>query len=101
MPRGLYGPVEEERQSIVRKAYLYLIIFGTVMTVVTVVTIVLSDAISRLMDVPSGGGDIRQALAIVAVAGLIWAYHAFVLRRDVEVAEGKSREPIFDVFTCT
>ena len=77
-----YGPVERERESLVRKSYLYLVIFGTVMAVVTTATIVLSDLLKRLMDVPAGGGDLREAISIIIVAGVIWAYHAFVLRGD-------------------
>jgi hypothetical protein len=87
-----YGPVEQERESLVRKAFLYLAIFATVITVVTTATIVLSDLLKRLMDVPAGGGDIREAISIITVSGIIWAYHAFVLRGDAAAAAGKEQQ---------
>jgi hypothetical protein len=80
---------EEEQASVVRKLYLYLVVFIAVLAVVTTATFVLADGLRRLMGVSSqgGGGDIRKALAIVISMALVWAYHTYVLRRDAEQAE--------------
>jgi hypothetical protein len=80
---------EAERASVVRKLYLYVTVFIAVMAVVTATTFVLAGGLSRLLAVTSGGdgGDIREALAIIIPMGLLWVYHAYVLRRDAERAE--------------
>jgi hypothetical protein len=77
---------EEERTSVLRKLYLYLAVFVSVLATVTTLTIVLADGLGRLLGVSrSSSGDIREALSILLGAGLAWAYHAYVLRRDVAV----------------
>jgi len=76
-------PDEDERDSVVRKVYLYLAVFLSVLATCTTLTIVLSDGLGRMLGVSgSGGGDIREALSILLGAGLVWAYHAYVLRQD-------------------
>jgi hypothetical protein len=80
-------PDEEERASVVRKAYLYLAVFLSVLATVTTLTIVLADGLGRVLSVSrSSSGDIREALSILLGAGLVWAYHAYVLRRDAALA---------------
>ena len=81
------GPDEEERASVLRKVYLYLAVFLGVMATVTTLTIVLADGLGRILGVSRpGNGDIREALSILLGAGLVWAYHAYVLRRDAALA---------------
>jgi hypothetical protein len=81
------APDEEERASVLRKVYLTLAIFLSVLATVTTLTIVLADGLDRLLGVSQpGGGDIREALSILLGAGLVWAYHASVLRRDMVLA---------------
>jgi hypothetical protein len=81
------GPDEEERASVLRKVYLYLAIFLGVLATVTTLTIVLADGLGRVLGVSRpGSGDIREALSILLGAGLVWAYHAYVLRRDAALA---------------
>jgi hypothetical protein len=83
------APDEEERASVLRKVYLYLAVFLSVLATVTTLTILLADGLGRLLAVAksgSGGGDIREALAILLGGGLVWAYHAYVLRRDADLA---------------
>jgi hypothetical protein len=80
------APDEEERASVLRKVYLYLAVFLSVLATVTTLTILLADGLSRVLGVAgsrSSSGDIREALSILLGAGLVWAYHAYVLRRDV------------------
>ncbi len=81
------APDQEERASAVRKGYLYLAVFLGVMAVVTTLTIVLADGLGRLLCASGPGtGDIREALSVLLGAGLVWAYHAAVLRRDAALA---------------
>ncbi len=81
------APDEEERASVLRKVYLYLAVFLSVLATVTTLTIVLADGLGRVLGVSRPvGGDIREALSILLGAGLVWAYHAYVLRRDVALA---------------
>jgi len=63
------SPDELERESVVRKAYLYLLVFISVMGVVSTATVVLGDIISRLLDLPSSGGDLRLPSVLVLTFG--------------------------------
>ena len=70
-----------ERESVLRKLYLYTAVFlGTVATVASA-TIILAGLLSRLLRA-SLGGDVRGSLSVLVVAGLVWGYHAFVLGHD-------------------
>jgi hypothetical protein len=81
------GHDEEERSSALRKVYLYLAVFLSVLTTVTTLAIVLADLLERLFGVSrTGSGDIREALSILLGAGLVWAYHTYILRRDAALA---------------
>ena len=86
------APDEEERGSVLRKVYLYLAVFLSVLATVTTLTLLLTSGLGRVLPVSgvpgsqSSGGDIRQALAVLLGAGLVWAYHASVLRRDAALA---------------
>jgi len=78
---------EDERGSVLRKLYLYLAIFLSVLATVTTLTLVLADILERVFGISrASSGDIREALAILLGAGLVWAYHAYILRRDVALA---------------
>jgi hypothetical protein len=93
--RQFAAPDEEERSSVLRKVYLYLAVLLGVLATVTTLTVVLSDGLGRVLGVSgSGGGDIREALSILLSAGLVWAYHAYVLRRDAAVA-GEAAAPVW------
>ena len=81
------GEREEERASALRKFYLYGAIFIGTMQVVVMSTAILSDIIGNLIGVPPSGGDIRVPLSIILGGGILWVYHAFVLRDDANVEE--------------
>jgi hypothetical protein len=88
------APDDEERASAVRKLYLYLAVFAGVLATATTLTLVLADLLERVLAGPRPGGlgssgDIREALSVLLGAGVVWAYHAAVLRRDAALA----REP--------
>ena len=94
--RYFYSPDERETESIVRKVYLYLVVFTAVITVVTTAALVLADIMGRLLNVPQTGdsGDIRLPLSIVISVGVVWAYHAYVLRGDVAVAAAVGQQAL-------
>lgn len=85
----------DEQESVLRKFYLYAVIFVAVFTAVTSTAFILSGLFKELMDVSSGSvssGDIRIPLSIMVVAGVVWAYHAAVLREDEGVYESTDRQ---------
>jgi len=80
-------PSEEERESALRKLYLYGAVFIGALSAVANATAILADIFRRILGLPPEG-DIRIPLPIIIVMGVLWAYHAFVLRDDAE----KTRE---------
>jgi hypothetical protein len=81
-----YRPDEVEQSSIVRKVYLYLAVFLSIIAVVTTLAIVFSDWLGALLGLPPGDGDFRLAISVVVVVGAAWAYHANVLKGDADLA---------------
>lgn len=77
-------PDQEERTSILRKLYLYVVVFISVIATLTAATHVVAGTLRRVLAIssPGSGSDIREALAIIVGAAVAWAYHAYVLRRD-------------------
>lgn len=89
------GPDEEERASVLRKFYLYLVVFLSAMATVTSITFILEGFFRRLLQVRSfeaGEDDIRIPISIIIAAGLVWAYHAYVIRDDAVVAKDLPRQ---------
>ncbi|MFC1879231.1 DUF5671 domain-containing protein [Chloroflexota bacterium] len=87
MQRRFQEDTGGERASVVRKIYLYLIAFAAILMVVTTAALVLADILSSLMGVPPSGEGIQLPLAIVLGVGVVWAYHAYVLREDAALGE--------------
>jgi hypothetical protein len=84
------GPVWE-RRSALRKLYLYAAIFvGTVATVASA-SAIFAGILSRLFNA-SLGGDVRETLSVLLVAGLVWAYHAVVLQSDARQSEERPQQ---------
>ena len=77
------GPSEEERESALRKFYLYGAVFIGALSAVASATSILADIFHRVLGL-SPEGDIRILLPIIIGMGVLWAYHAFVLRDDAE-----------------
>lgn len=86
------GPDEEERESVLRKVYLYLIVFVAVIGVITPVVLILRGLLRRLLGVSAREGDVRVALAAIIGMTVLWAYHAYVLRKDAAQTEGTPRQ---------
>ncbi len=87
------GPDERERESVVRKAYLYLVVFVGALAVISTATILLADILARLLDVSTGGG-LSTAIAVIIISGSVWAYHAFIIRQDADVAAEVGRQAL-------
>jgi hypothetical protein len=77
------GPNVKERNSALRKFYLYGAIFIGSMSAVVYATIILASLFRSLLDLESLG-DIRDPLPIIIGMGVLWFYHASVLREDAE-----------------
>jgi hypothetical protein len=81
------GADEGERASVERQGYLYLVILASVLAAVGSLTTILANILGRLLGAPDAGiSDLRPTLAILPVAALVWAYHAYVLRHDIALA---------------
>jgi Domain of unknown function (DUF5671) len=75
------GGVEEQKSDL-RKAYLYLVIFSAVSAVVVTAALLVNGILRAILQLPTEGG-LGLPLAIIIAATTLWAYHAFVLRRDI------------------
>ena len=80
-----FGPSEEERESALRKFYLYITVFITLLSSVFVATTIIMGIFRRILSLPSTG-DIRVPLAILITTAVVWAYHAYMLRQDASRA---------------
>ncbi len=90
--QGLFArPNEEERESALRKLYLYLTVFIAALTAITNATFILAGLFRRLLGLPSLG-DIRGPLPIIIGMAVLWAYHAFALRGDAALAGEAPRQ---------
>ncbi len=75
---------ETENGALLRKVYLYTAIFLSAFATVANATLILQGVLSRLFGLTTEG-DIRDALSIIIVMSLLWAYHTFVLRQDGKI----------------
>jgi hypothetical protein len=86
-----FGPSENERESILRKFYLYAVIFIAVLGTVTNIAFILAGFFRRLLDLPPMG-DLRDPLPIIIGMSLLWAYHAYVLNNDAKLVPEAPRQ---------
>jgi hypothetical protein len=85
------SPSEEERASTMRKVYLYGAVFIGMMGVVSTATGILAWILRRFLNLTSEGVT-RQPLPIMIGMGILWAYHALVLRNDAKQAGETPRQ---------
>jgi len=85
------GPAEEERESALRKFYLYGTVLIGALGVVSNVTGILAGFLRRLLGL-TPEGDIRMPLSVIVGMGALWAYHSFVIRDDAEKAREAARQ---------
>jgi hypothetical protein len=93
--RLFYGEREAERESSLRKFYLYLAVFVGALVAVTSAAMILDGLLGRALGVSAVGGsegDVRIPLSIIIAAGGVWAYHAWVIREDAKVAGEAPRQ---------
>ena len=77
------GPQEEERDSTLRKLYLYAAIFIGTLVVVGNTAAILASLFRRLLGL-APEGELSDVLPQLIVLGVVWAYHAYVLRQDAD-----------------
>ena len=86
---------DTERDSALRKFYLYAVIFIVAFAAVSNATLILQGILSRLLAL-SPEGDIRDPLSIIIVMSVLWAYHTSVLRHDgLMVAQAQATSPLW------
>jgi hypothetical protein len=78
---------KEEVESVLRKSYLYLIVFISTIMVVSDLTIIGASQLRRLLGLEPSQ-DTGIVLSTLIVGALLWAYHAYVLRDDSKAAAG-------------
>jgi hypothetical protein len=76
---------DSERRSNLRKAYLYLNIFAAVGTFIVTLAMIIHGALRAWLGLPTSG-SLALSMAIVVASGVLWAYHAVILRRDIQQA---------------
>jgi hypothetical protein len=84
------GP--EEVFSALRKFYLYLIVFFGALFTVGSLVLLLSGVFRRLLGLPPGDLKVTDLLPLILVSGVIWAYHAYILKTDGQKAEEAPRQ---------
>ena len=85
---------EREQSAVVRKAYLYLVAFVGALGTIFTTAVLLADLLARLMGVSGESGGLSTALSIILVSAAMWAYHAFVLRRDAAAAPEREQQAL-------
>jgi hypothetical protein len=70
-----------ERDSALRKFYLYAAVFIGVTTGVSSLAVVLADLFRRLLSLPTVG-NLRVPLSFIAGMAILWSYHSRVLQQD-------------------
>ena len=85
------GMNQEERESALRKFYLYANVLIASLSVVTNITLIVAGLFRRLLGLPSLG-DIRDPLSVILGLGILWAYHSYVLRGDAALAGEAPRQ---------
>ncbi|MBN1889317.1 MAG: DUF3842 family protein [Thermoflexales bacterium] len=85
------GPSEEERESALRKFYLYASVFVAALVAVVNATFILAGFFRRALGL-SPQGELSDILPIVIAMAGVWAYHAYVLRGDAGLAQEAPRQ---------
>ena len=89
--RLFYRGGEEERSSALHKFYLYAAVFAGAISAVSNAAGILAGLFRRLLDL-APSGESHQALPIVITGGILWTYHALVLRAETGVAGEAPRQ---------
>ena len=79
--QGRYRKDQHERQSVLRRFYLYLIVFAGTAGVAGTLTVLLASTLRGFLGLEVHD-DIRNPLAVIIVSALLWGLHLLVLRED-------------------
>ena len=85
------GPSQAERESVLRKLYLYGAVFIGALTAVVNATGILAGLFRRLLELPPQG-DIREPLSVIIGMGLLWGLHAYFLQNDSRTVADAPRQ---------
>jgi hypothetical protein len=86
------GDDPAERDSALRKFYLYAAVFIAVTTGVSMAAVVLADLFRRLLSLPTQG-NLRVPLSLIAGMAILWSYHSHVLQQDAAAPALPSAPP--------
>ncbi len=85
------GPQTEEKESALRKFYLYAIVVIAVLTAVTNLTAILAGLFRRGLSLPAAG-DLRLSVSTALSLGGLWLIHARLLKTDAAQAREAPRQ---------
>jgi hypothetical protein len=87
------GPDEGERESVLRKIYLYAVAFVAALAVVSAATVALAGLFRWLLGVPAESGfALQRGCATLIAIAPIWVYQARVLQGDIQGAAGRPEQ---------
>lgn len=87
----LFFREDAERASALRKLYLYLAVFCGAFAAVSGATLILAGILRGALGL-FPNGSLSDPLSVIIVAALVWGFHAFILRRETNVAEEAERQ---------
>jgi hypothetical protein len=85
------GPSQEEKESALRKFYLYAAVFIGILGTVANVTVILASCFRRFLDLPPQG-DVRQPLPNVIGLAILWISQGIILQSDTRQVEEAPRQ---------
>ncbi len=87
----LFDRNDDDRESTIRKLYLYVVVFVAATITISLATVIFAGVLRGALGLDVSG-DLRDPLAIIIVAALIWAFHWFVLRQETALADESERQ---------
>ncbi|MBL8094640.1 MAG: DUF3842 family protein [Anaerolineales bacterium] len=85
------GPSLEERESALRKFYLYALVLSGVVGTVSNATMILAGLLRSLLGLQPEG-ELSGPLSVIIGMAVLWAYHSVVLRADAAQAAEAPRQ---------
>ncbi|MGE5264963.1 MAG: DUF5671 domain-containing protein [Acidobacteriota bacterium] len=85
------GPSDEERESALRKFYLYLVVTAAAVGFVLGATFILDELLRQAFGLKPGD-DLRNPLSLACTMAVVWAFHYAVLRADTRRARTLPRQ---------
>jgi hypothetical protein len=85
LQKRFQSKLADEQESLIRKFYLYFIVFIAVLTTISTATLILSGFLRTALKLQTDG-QLSPLIATLISFGCIWAYHVWVLWQDSKVA---------------